>query len=510
MNKIAKIHTCDSSCKGRNVNTVKCFLCNVSCFTKCFGIEQALQIKVNSPDSSIRFICDTCRNAKKSNRLSTTASAPPASTPHTSTPPAITSSTPAPHKTPGGSTNQDMIQINENIKAILDLLSARAPSVKPIVSDRDTDEQQQPSSNTSIDNMYKLILKLDDKVNKLHTNDNEIKSIQNIHCAIDKKFTDFTSNLKKLTAPDNDLFDNSKITNWPMHNDSLNETSNGLAGRPSMIIKQSVDDDILEILKNNDITTWNTLDVILKKIIEQNSKLDTILSKDNGISRHSDHVSPVIEAIRNTANSSFSLNVTDLPTYSRDNSSHSQAGLTSNEFYEVSLPVNETDGFSNSFLVTELNKADNTNNLNSNSNDHVVNPSTFTSSPNEDQTLSAVMPSDTPQQQQPLYEFHLSNLSKSTTENMIHDHLVKSGITDLSHVKLTCLKPRNRDLSMISYISFKIDTDESIASIISKPGFWPHGCNFKKFTQRPKSTASFLGNSSNNFLSHRPTNHVIR
>lgn len=64
---------------------------------------------------------------------------------------------------------------------------------------------------------------------------------------------------------------------------------------------------------------------------------------------------------------------------------------------------------------------------------------------------------------------------------MIYEHMRNNGVLDTSSIKVTKLVPRNRDISTLSFVSFKIDTNDDIATIIHSPSFWPHQCSRKNF-----------------------------
>lgn len=94
------------------------------------------------------------------------------------------------------------------------------------------------------------------------------------------------------------------------------------------------------------------------------------------------------------------------------------------------------------------------------------------------------------------HHFHLSRTSINTTTDMIYDHLHKHGISDTSNIKVTKLVPKNRDISTLSFVSFKIDTNHDIAKVISVPNFWPQQCIWKEFVPKPRPVANFAPNIS--------------
>lgn len=145
---------------------------------------------------------------------------------------------------------------------------------------------------------------------------------------------------------------------------------------------------------------------------------------------------------------------------------------------------NTTDYFSNSLLLGELNVAnDDINDGDRVSNDEVVS-------------------------QKIRRHFHLSRASITTMTAMIYEHLRKNGVPDVSNIKVTKLVPRNRDISTLSFISFKIDTDNNdVAAKINTPNFWPNHCAWKSFIHSPfadfPTTSPFLGGQRS--AQHNPT-----
>lgn len=97
---------------------------------------------------------------------------------------------------------------------------------------------------------------------------------------------------------------------------------------------------------------------------------------------------------------------------------------------------------------------------------------------------------------QTTHEFHLKNLHKSVTTDMVTHYLRCKGISDTSKVRITNITPRNRVASLISFASFKIDTTDEIATIISNREFWPPQSIIKKYIHRHKQTATFIDKPS--------------
>lgn len=82
------------------------------------------------------------------------------------------------------------------------------------------------------------------------------------------------------------------------------------------------------------------------------------------------------------------------------------------------------------------------------------------------------------------FSFYVTKFAPSTTSEMITDYLRDNGIADISSTKISCLIPRGKDRSLLNFVSFKIDTNEDIAQVITVPGFWPKKCFINEFVQK--------------------------
>lgn len=154
----------------------------------------------------------------------------------------------------------------------------------------------------------------------------------------------------------------------------------------------------------------------------------------------------------------------------------------------ASIPATSEDTFSSQNTTELLTNSLLLNELNGNDDDNV---------PNDDSMSSS---------RKLQRHFHLSRASIDTTTTMIYDHMRKNGVLDASRIKVTKLVPRNRDISTLSFISFKIDTNDDIAAIINTPNFWPNHCVWKNFIPKSRPVASF--SATNPFLGdHRSTPH---
>lgn len=70
------------------------------------------------------------------------------------------------------------------------------------------------------------------------------------------------------------------------------------------------------------------------------------------------------------------------------------------------------------------------------------------------------------------------------TENDIRNYIIAKGIKE-DDVKITKLVKQNVDLSLLSFISFKIDTNDSTYSKLIDSKFWPKECTIRDFVHKP-------------------------
>lgn len=437
----------------------------------------------------------------------------------------------------------------ENILLPSISLSSRE-SVKP-------DNSNSLADNTVLDNIYKILLKTTDSINKLHTLENEKESFLKLTSLIEKKFNNHIS----PDTPRKQL----NLLDWSMQ-DPHNNASIEAAGRPSLLVKQSVDDDVLKILKNSDETTWFTLDLILKKLNDHTQKLDLLLHSNNDDDdiinttvRETNFISPLVEAIRNTANESSNQNNDEIfnetitknnsiieidnnsihtmsPKQKRSSSSATGEPVAMDKRKEAMAQTNHqkivpetlkqtqkrqnTPSLSgNGPLGSEISRENNEStalkameslditdtsfksiviesihDLSGSEHDSVIYTSNIEQNvekddikateneliptPSTDIFKEPSKPSNCP--------LHLSNLPTNITELDIINYVKLKGISNTDDIKLTKLVKSDADLSLLTFISFKIDTSETIYQLIRNDAFWPNGCKVKDFVPKTR------------------------
>lgn len=565
---MSNTHQCSDACIETKRCTPKqkinCFACGLLCNLRCYNLtSQPLIDAIRSTPNAV-FLCNSCRAKVLSNRSGRQSNGNRLSN---------SSCTSSSHSAPSVAENKDymtkadyanllklhdnlngqMNSINEIANKMHDHLNAtqsmNANNTQHTSNARDpVNDDDSKSTKTTIENIFKLMLKFESKIESIHTTSDEKKSIQQIMNAFEHKHTNGTT-----TKPTNAALNHSTLENWSMiNNESLNESS---LGRPSVLIRQTIDDDIMDVLKSSDRITWDTLDLLNKAMEKQNEKLDSILLHigigNNSISSplvdsirisnqsylsHAEHsgthinhsiASPAdavnlstslieninIQGMNDKINRIYDELIASLPfrlpqagrRINQESDHHlNVSDVESRQFQpEISLntshddqatPHNVTEQLSNSILAEELN----------NVNEH-LNSSPASTTETASDTVEP--PTRTNELRN---EFHLSNVSKNTTREMILDYVRLRGVTDESHIKLTCLVPRNRDQATLTYLSYKIDTNDDIASIIKGENFWPPKTKFKQFVQKHPRTAEFSTQHPTNFHSQRHQTSMIR
>lgn len=142
-----------------------------------------------------------------------------------------------------------------------------------------------------------------------------------------------------------------------------------------------------------------------------------------------------------------------------------------------SSSVNATDFFPNGLLLDELNNSIDSVLDQDLSYDHIDGGKTTNVTPIVDIDSSDVYSSAANR------ELHLTKLPTDITEDDIHKYLQSKGVPS-TDVKLTKLFKNDTDLSLLSFISYKIDTKESTAQLLTSKDFWPAYCVIKNFNHK--------------------------
>lgn len=316
MNPNQNNHICGDTCKGRKC-FVHCYFCDRVFNLKCFGIDQGLHSKLSSSDTFLHFICSQCHSRHKrksvSTLTSTSSSAPPKISEDLHQLRVITKQLNdkidnLSVQPPTNNISTDTHQLNANIKTLIEMMTSNnetrqlhetvkqtfdkisALSLTSLAQDHsrqsnnDTGVRLDSEVFTKINNMYSLLIKANDKIDKLHTEQHEKDNMRTITSMLENG-----SHLADRTNPSSTKFNNAdtnKLHEWSMHLDSNNDSIIQTPGRPSLIVQQSVDDDILNILRNSESRTWDSLDRLSITVNDIQSDIKDILSQHDSQSNN--------------------------------------------------------------------------------------------------------------------------------------------------------------------------------------------------------------------------------
>lgn len=596
-----KKHKCRTKCSRLSARfdnrKINCFGCSNSFYAQCFNlnldaINQKHLIKENS---HVQFVCGNCHEmlhrfiscttstddhlpakTTTTDKACSTNNAPVKAGDNASDP-NITDSGNTPIAPPNHS--DETLQLHASVKVLIDKLSTQPPLTQTNSSATDSNVE------TKIENIFSLLIKAIDKIDKLHTHENEKTNIGVLTSLIDKLYKS-NENVHASSNTLNGLLDLSKLNDWSMNCDTNNDSISNTTGRPSVILQQTVDDDILNILRNSESRNWVALDQIMKNLNEQSNKIDSLLLHRNEqavttalndlgefMTAHNEKLnavlnvidtrnqtpiaSPLVDSIFNSnsvppENVEHDLNTGNPPIVDNAKkeamSHHNNDSNKTNqvpESYNIerqkrpmsNLPdggpgIGQITGESSSkHRVHIISPADNGNqnhrqtsslnvdainftnitlnaatssisttamltatdesvsgslNASLNGSTRVI-PTTNATEHNEIEAFDALSSLDAFNN-----EIYVTKFNNATTCDDILTYLRNQAV-NVDATKVFRLTKSNQDVSMLSFVSFKIETTKDNATKLLQPKFWPRGSYAKKFV-RKSTPATNLGN----------------
>lgn len=88
------------------------------------------------------------------------------------------------------------------------------------------------------------------------------------------------------------------------------------------------------------------------------------------------------------------------------------------------------------------------------------------------------------------HELYISKFAPITTEEDVRNFLEEMGITELNGVEIIKLVKKEADISTLSFVSFKLVTNETIANTLMNEIQWPNNCTVKKFISKHKKAST--------------------
>lgn len=94
--------------------------------------------------------------------------------------------------------------------------------------------------------------------------------------------------------------------------------------------------------------------------------------------------------------------------------------------------------------------------------------------------------------------YHLSPIDVNVTPDNITDYIAENVQANKDHIRIHRLMRRGQDISTLSYVTFKIETNRDIGHLITQPNFWPRHIIIKPWIKKDSTTSasSFLDNPS--------------
>lgn len=286
--------TCNRISRNGDNRVIYCLVCNEIYYTQCFDLKLD-SVKHKSffqPNSHVQFICASCyeplvkliaqssqQQQQQQAHADKTRSTDNSQDKNHSSKTSNSNSTLASSQSANGTNcgNSNNISTNNNIA--IDLLKSFENKLLQMeLTMQEFNKVQKSQAEASLkheeavcneiskinENCNKLLVdsaKTTHSLSKVATVDQLKSSTSNICSSIEKT-------VKSKPTPGN-----SNALDWSVLNDSLS-ADDATNGRPSILIRQSIDDSIVDMLKNSDSTTWKSLDLLFEKLQEQSDRVN--------------------------------------------------------------------------------------------------------------------------------------------------------------------------------------------------------------------------------------------
>lgn len=539
-------HTCYDGCFDKRAaakQTLNCFLCGHECNLRCYHITNDFVIKLISSNTNVIFVCTDCQRKpkKKEKRMSNVGalSLTPALSINGSTP-SITSSFNHNDRTDNdnqlitsGDTFALLREINDRLAKIENNNDKMHDTLK-INHDQIIDRNESNEKFTqNLDIITRELFRQSKLLDNVATTEQLKISTTNICSSIQKKtnpkLCDSGNSRKSQQLFRTIVANKTEVDTLELSfSNDISVINDSIDGRPSIAVTQTVDDSILEMMQRSDSTTWKTFDIIRNEMKQQHETTIShlmamknsfdeikIYTPTNHSSNANDVRSPLIDSIIQDTMEKILNEIIDIKGSKftstlpqdvidpHDIITQITRNIDFNSHSSLPLPLSNNDHETTQFLSNTLLNEELQNGCGGGRNIRKHNDqidSTIASfEPNESIPITqSRINTDTCTQQNfangALHEFHLSKLHNQTTTNMIYEYMKSKGI-DTSATRVIPLFSKHRDISTLSFVSFKIDTNETIALIISQRDFWPPNSMLNPFQHRQRSTARIVNNT---------------
>lgn len=484
-------HICNENCfvgRGSRNKSTKCKLCDHLFNLNCFNVNITATKGCFEPDSHVIFICYKCHpylTKQKSlivgNRKSLTTLNPGNRRSSASTLSNVTTSN-------GSSANVDSHSQTQLLNKILSNLQQQSS------------QQQQSSTPDAQTIQYELINSntrtIMDSQNELHS-----KSTRLIESLINEKLDSFKQIVTSSMVDYNkleDIFIKNKCGNKIFNNKNISKVNNPLEWSFSSVNQScnvSVNEirpDLFQLWHSFEANTWTSLDNISHQVKMNSNKLDDI----------SDRLMENESTIRNILSNNINRSALT-ETIQCDNFNPKVMDDIHRELCDLKQFISSiSESQMEKEVINILDKND-TNLMSSSSSDYFGQLSNENGIVADDQVAvktntydrrysSAILKHSMAKR-----ELYVSRFKTHITATHIEQYLTNKGISIDQNLRITPLINPKRDLSMLSFISFKIDTNEDTARIITNDDFWPSGCFIKDFRHKQSNSPTII---DENFL----------
>lgn len=473
---MASKHICADSCfdgvKLRNKQPINCFSCIKKFNPKCFNIN--IQLK---DSDNIVFLCCKCISSFKEyskNRKSTSRNSFNSQIASKNTQSLLHLNNTAVQQ-PNNQSETNNLAILNDIDTRLNAILGKLTSLNDnSIAEKSENIDTKISKLTStIDNTYNLLSKVDCKMNKMSTSE-EIKSATKNICGSFAEYTEaLNQNLNSATS--NELFTHNSIIDWSMRADN---SINMDFRRHSIVQNCSIGDNIVEIIKSHEKSTWESIDELNKKLTtignDLNNKIDTNTSKLSEL-----------HSLTIDGYGSENFHVMEKPKDAiaqLNNNIETAETFKSKQKRQMPTP---SDVELESTAILNVNDSDSTTPI------HTIDSGQASGNETSHSTLSKKYKIQNNQVNN-IKSLHLSNLDTDTTAEDIFNYITDKGITALDQIQLFKLIRKDTDISLYSFISYKIETTNEIADILLQQDFWPNTCTIKEFINKNSCKSTSL------------------
>lgn len=480
-------HICGENCftgRGSRNKLIKCRLCDHSFNLKCFNINITLTKSYFESDSHVIFICYKChpylikQNSSIANNRKSLSTTQPGNRKSTSiAPSSINTSNNSSIK---GDLNNQLQLLNK----ILDKLS--------ITSNLQQQLPQQQHISAPVSQTIPILDHNQLEQNELHTqtiiqsqHDFHLKTTQMIDSIITEKLDSFKHFIASSTIDYNkfeEILIKNKCGNKIFNNRNICKVNNPLEWSFSSINQShnaSVNEsrpDLFQLWHSFEANTWTALDNISHQVKMNSNKMndmnDCLMDIENtirNVTTNNINRSALTETIQNEK---YNSNIIEDIHRELNDLKQCFSSLSESQMEKEVIDIMRTNDVA---PISSDNEGQTFN-----KNETETNGQAVINTNNRDRSYVSKIHNHNIRQR----ELYVSRFKTHITASHIEQFLVNNGITVDRDTKITPLINPKCDLKMLSFISFKIDTSEDIAKIITADNFWPNGCLIKDFRHK--------------------------